>query len=423
MPVALLLLSLVSLAGHLLPSPRNLSIGGDRRSSGIDSKFGYSTAAACHDTPSVPPESRPASCAALSAQAEIDALARGTRVAIIITAHNEHGCALRRTLLAVGLRTLRSLMAEVLVLDDASAPHAEAAVVAAGGLPSLSAEVVRFLRSEARLGVTRARMLAAREASAAADVLAFLDAHCEPQLGWLPPLLQTVAATPRTVALSVIEAIDRRSWSYQPLMPTEHPPRGVLGGWNLTFAWAHLNASERAARRRGPADAPVRAPVMAGGVFAVQRAWFDASGGYDPGLEVWGVENVEMSVRMWTCGGALHTLPCSRVGHVFRGEQPFSWPNASGALTVLRNARRVSTVWFDKADRLVISGDGAGDGGTVGRMISHELAGDVSLDERRALRRRLGCRPFLWYLQNVLPDHPPLPRGWTWDEDVPRSEA
>ena len=155
----------------------------------------------------------------------------------------------------------------------------------------------------------------------------------------------------------------------------------------------------------------------------MQRAWFDASGGYDPGLEVWGVENVEMSVRMWTCGGALHTLPCSRVGHVFRGEQPFSWPNASGALTVLRNARRVSTVWFDKADRLVISGDGAGDGGTVGRMISHELAGDVSLDERRALRRRLGCRPFLWYLQNVLPDHPPLPRGWTWDEDVPRSEA
>ena len=79
-------------------------------------------------------------------------------------------------------------------------------------------------------------------------------------------------------------------------------------------------------------------PAMAGGVFAITKEWFFGSGGYDEHLEVWGVENIEMALRVWTCGGELLTLPCSRVGHVFRHAQPFAWPNASGAITVRRKA-------------------------------------------------------------------------------------
>ena len=83
--------------------------------------------------------------------------------------------------------------------------------------------------------------------------------------------------------------------------------------------------------------------MMAGGVFAITSSWFFESGAYDPALEVWGIENVEMALRVWTCGGGLYTLPCSRVGHVFRSKQPFSWPRkfelrellVSGRLTQL----------------------------------------------------------------------------------------
>ena len=287
-----------------------------------------------------------------------------------------------------------------------------------GGLArSAAAAPVQWIRSAVRLGVARARMAAASRARAA--VLAFLDAHCEPQVGWLPPLLSLLAERPHAVALPVIESIDRRSWAYRPGPRPQDPPRGVFTGWDLTFGWAQLNHSERAARTARPLE-PLLAPVMAGGVFAMRRAWFFESGGYDEGMEVWGGENVEMSLRIWMCGGGLFTLPCSRVGHVFRSSQPFKWPNASGALTVLRNVRRAAAIWMDEAEALVVSGrpDGSGDGGAAGRLISRELANDEILAERHALRRRLDCKPFRWYLEHVFPDHPPLPAGFRWREQT-----
>lgn len=69
-------------------------------------------------------------------------------------------------------------------------------------------------------------------------------------------------------------------------------------------------------------------------------------------------------------------------------------------LTLLRNARRVAEVWLDEAESLV--------GG--GARFRH--LGD--LETRRALRRKLQCRPFRWYLENIFPDHDPLPSGFRW---------
>ena len=49
---------------------------------------------------------------------------------------------------------------------------------------------------------------------------------------------------------------------------------------------------------------------MAGGLLAANRQYFLDVGGYATGMDIWAGENLEISFRVWMCGGSIEFIPC-----------------------------------------------------------------------------------------------------------------
>lgn len=92
---------------------------------------------------------------------------------------------------------------------------------------------------------------------------------------------------------------------------------------------------------------PFTSPAMAGGLFTIHRDFFYEMGSYDEQMHIWGGDNLEMSFRMWQCGGEIEIVPCSHVGHLFRKSSPYTFPGGVGEV-LNQNLARTALVWMDE---------------------------------------------------------------------------
>jgi hypothetical protein len=81
--------------------------------------------------------------------------------------------------------------------------------------------------------------------------------------------------------------------------------------------------------------------------MAMRREVFEQTGGFDPGLIMWGNGEQELCYRLWTLGYECQIAPHARVAHLFRSKFPY----AVSAVDVLHNLLRTPIIHFDR-DRL-----------------------------------------------------------------------
>ncbi|XP_014784702.1 polypeptide N-acetylgalactosaminyltransferase 13 [Octopus bimaculoides] len=324
------------------------------------------------------PDSRPVGC-----KNQMFDESHMPQAAVIITVYNEWPTILLRTIYSIINRTPRNLLKEIIIVDDNSDLEFYKEDLDIYIKEHFDTDLVKLIRLKERGGLIKTRVEAIKYVTA--EVVCILESHMEVNINWLQPLLVEIMKNRSTLAMGQLDYIDRNTFKYE--FDRDYKPRYGFN-WNFVFYETYFRPDQMLNKK---VTDTLPGPVIVGAGFAMDVKFFRKIGLYDSKMTIWGGENLELSWRVWCCGGQVLHVFCSHFGHIARS-QPYSFPR-DRLHTEAYNYKRAVEVWFGPYKKYVYN--------YFPLMMDIDV-GDLS--DRLRIKNELKCKNFDWYLDNIWPD-------------------